>query len=185
MKRKSKPEILTSNKKSTSKKSGVTKVNFLNYIKTEWITGKRTTIGFKGNLDLYREFKPVSKALYGSTCRAFEFFMASLVTSSRQKVNFSLTTNPITIENIVIERNLRPRRKLELKEETPVPVNHEELELCKPETRLNKRFGRVVEQWSLHPDRKWRETWLVNAKGYPELENAKRVLELSQELEVV
>ncbi|GAG92702.1 unnamed protein product, partial [marine sediment metagenome] len=63
--------------------------------------------------------------------------MASLVTSARQKVNFSLTTNPITIENIVIERNLRPRRKLELKEEIPDPVNRKELELCKAEARLN------------------------------------------------
>jgi len=72
-----------------------------------------------------------------------------------------------------------------LKDEIISPVSREELNLCKAETHLNKRFGRVVEQWSLHPSKKWRETWLIQAKGYPEIENAKRVLELNQlELEV-
>lgn len=90
-----------------------TNVNFSDYIKSEWKSEKREVISFRGNSELYNEFKKVSKALYGSTCRAFEFYMASVVLATRQKVNFCHTQQPIQIGKIVIERNLRPRRVFE------------------------------------------------------------------------
>ena len=91
-----------------------TKVHFSNYIKSEWKDGERLPITIRINNKLYEEFKPISKALYGSTCNCVENLMAAIVLATRNKVHFSNTMNPIKIGKIVIERNLRPRRKMEI-----------------------------------------------------------------------
>ena len=100
-----------------SKQDSMTNVHFSEYVKTEWKDGKRLPMSIRINSELYKEFKQVSKALYGSTCRAVENFMAAVVFSAQQKVHFSNTQQPINIGQIVIERNLRPRRALEFTEE--------------------------------------------------------------------
>jgi len=98
--------------KKLSSKTSISNVNFCDYIKMEWKSDKRVVAGVRVNEELYKEFKSVSKQLYGSTCRAVEFFMASVVLSARNKVNFSHTQQPIQIGEINIMRNLRPRRSL-------------------------------------------------------------------------
>lgn len=179
-----------SKRKTSKSNDSFTNVNFSDYIKNEWKGENRVVKGIRVNSELYNEFKQVSKQLYGSTCRAVESYMASLVLSARQKVNFSSTQQPININKIVIERNLRPRRKLEITgqeliDEKVKQARREEQKLINEKLVLNERFGRVAEQWNLHPSKKWREIWLVHAKGYPELSNAQRVLELNQkELEL-
>lgn len=107
----------------------------------------REVVSFRANKELYSDFKPLAKALYGSTCRAFESFMASIVVIDHQKVNFSHTTlaNPISIENIVIERNLRPRRKLEVLEEETT----EEVKTVKTKRKLISREAPDYSGYSL------------------------------------
>jgi len=96
-----------------SKHDSITNVHFSEYMEMRWKDGKRLPISIRINNKLYEEFKPISKALYGSTCRAVENLMAAVVFSSNQKVHFSNTQQPIQIGQIVIERNLRPRRAFE------------------------------------------------------------------------
>jgi len=74
----------------------------------------RKTICFRGSKQLYNDFKPVSKSLFGSTCKAFETFMASILVCAESPANICNTTNAqIDIGKIVIERNLdRERRNL-------------------------------------------------------------------------
>jgi len=70
----------------------------------------REVISFRGDTGLYSTFKPIAKARFGSTCRAFESFMAAIVACENTGVNFG---NTVKIDSLHIERNLRPRRKLE------------------------------------------------------------------------
>jgi hypothetical protein len=62
------------------------------------------------------EFNKASKAFSGSTCSAIEYIMAAYVgVAKTQQINGvypTLTMNPITIGEIKIERNVRPRRNL-------------------------------------------------------------------------
>ena len=58
-------------------------------------------------------FNEASKAFSGSTCSAIEYIMAAYVGAYQQQIEGAyptLTTNPITIDKIVIERNLKERR---------------------------------------------------------------------------
>ena len=108
----------THTKEQNKAQDCTTNVNLLDYIKMEVKSDKRVVAGVRVNEDLYKEFKQVSKQLYGSTCRAVEFFMASVVLAARNKVNFSHTQQPIVFSNVVIERNIKTRRKLVVEEET-------------------------------------------------------------------
>lgn len=109
----------TKNKSISASDSSMTKDFFFDYVKKEWKSDKRVPATVRVNKKLYLEFKQVSKALYGSTCRAVEAFMAVTVLSARQKAFFSHTVSqpvPIHIGEIHIERNLRPRRSLPLQD---------------------------------------------------------------------
>ncbi len=84
----------------------------------EYLTGKREPISIRIDTGLYSAFKPLSKQVYGSTCHAIEVYMIGFVeTIQRGGVHFSNTIQPIKIDNIVIERNIRERRKLEVETE--------------------------------------------------------------------
>ena len=106
-------------KQKLSASDNKTKAHFFNYIKKEWNSEKRVSTSIRVNRELYLEFKKVSKALYGSTCRAVEAFMASTVLAAREKAFFCHTVSqpvPIQIGEIYIGRNLRPRRSLPLQD---------------------------------------------------------------------
>jgi hypothetical protein len=84
----------------------------------EYLTGIREPISIRIDTGLYSAFKPLSKRVYGSTCHAVEVYMIGFVeTIQRGGVHFSNTVQPIKIDNIVIERNIRERRKLEIETE--------------------------------------------------------------------
>jgi len=110
----------THTKPQNNNQDCISKVNLLDYIKMEWKSDKRVVASVRVNSDLYKEFKTVSKQLYGSTCRAGEFFMASVVLATRNKVNFSHTQQPIVFGHVTIERNIKTRRKLIVEEETEI-----------------------------------------------------------------
>lgn len=99
----------------------MTKVNFSEEAAYKYVNGVRATIGFKGDLGIYNRFKQLSKRVYGSTCKAFEIYMISFISAVENGVNFCNTVNPVNVEqHIVIERNLRARRKLEFTEDVEV-----------------------------------------------------------------
>lgn len=73
------------------------------------LSGVRKTFGFKCDTGLAEAFKPVAKRYFGSICRPLECFMIAVLALQKEQVNFGET---ITIENLNVERNLRPRRRL-------------------------------------------------------------------------
>lgn len=78
---------------------------------------RRVVVGIRVDEGLYSAFKPVAQSVFGSTCRAIEAFMATIVACSSEGVNFGKT---IEIGKLVIERNLRARRRLVVEEEVEV-----------------------------------------------------------------
>ena len=82
----------------------------------KYLSGKREPISIRIDTGLYSAFKPLSKRIYGSTCKAIEIYMIALIEAVETGVHFSDTDKPIQIGKIVIERKLRERRNLELEE---------------------------------------------------------------------
>ena len=74
----------------------------------------RVVMGVRVDSELKKRFSAVSKRVFGSTCNPIESFMATVISCAESGVNFGNTVN---IERIVIERNLRERRRLELDKE--------------------------------------------------------------------
>lgn len=89
-----------------------TKVHFSEKGAYKYVKGKREPISIRINRGLYSRFKPVAQRVFGSVCRAVEIYMVTIIETAETGVHFSNTEQPINIEKIVIERNLRPRRKL-------------------------------------------------------------------------
>jgi hypothetical protein len=69
---------------------------------------ERVVVGVRVDKELYLRFKSVSKRVFGSVCNPIESFMAAVVGLAESGVNPS---NTVRIGKIVIERNLRERRK--------------------------------------------------------------------------
>ena len=97
-----------------------TKVHFSETTAYKYMTGQREPITIRIDRGLYARFKPLAKRVYGSVCHAVEIYIITLIEAVENGVHFSNTNKPINIEKIVIERNLRSRRKLEIEEETEV-----------------------------------------------------------------
>lgn len=101
----------------TKQADSISKVHFSKSAAYKYVSGKREPITIRVDKGLYSAFKPLSKRIYGSTCKAIEIYMITLIEAAENGVHFSNTEKPINIEKIVIERNLRPRRNLEFVEE--------------------------------------------------------------------
>jgi|YelNatPaOPRAMG01_1025707.scaffolds.fasta_scaffold07009_7 hypothetical protein len=69
---------------------------------------ERVVVGIRVDKELYLRFKSVSKRVFGSVCNPIESFMAAVVGLAENGVNPS---NTVRIGRVVIERNLRERRK--------------------------------------------------------------------------
>lgn len=81
-------------------------------------SGRRVVVGIRCDEKLYAAFKPVARRVFGSVCNPIESFMASVIgLANTDNVNFG---NTVEIGKLVIERNLRSRRKLVVEEETEV-----------------------------------------------------------------
>jgi len=78
---------------------------------------RRIVVGIRVDEGLYSAFKPIAQGVFGSVCSPIEAFMASIVAAHGEGVNFGKT---IEIGKIVIERNLRARRRLVVEEEVEV-----------------------------------------------------------------
>jgi hypothetical protein len=103
----------TTNK--TAEDNSIANVHFSKYFEERWKEGKRRPISIRQNDKLYEDFKQVAQRLYGSVCRAIESFEAAVIIAAEQKVHLSNTVGqPINIQNVLVTRNLRSRRKLEV-----------------------------------------------------------------------
>jgi hypothetical protein len=89
-----------------TKKTNKTKQDSSTEVNTVF-SGPRVVFGARVSKKLKEQFVEVAKREYGSVCRLQEALMAAVLAVTPLKVNSSKT---ITIQKIVIERNLRPRR---------------------------------------------------------------------------
>ena len=175
----------TQNQKTNSPSSE--KVHFLESATNKYMSGVRKPISSRRDTGLYKRYKQVAKAVYGSVCRADELYMIALIETVEKGVHFSNTMNqPIQIEKIVIERNLRPRRALEVagEEETTKEVM-EQIREKQENVRLEGHYGEVRVQWAKLKDSA-RQYHLREAAKHKNLKNAKLLLDLvkSNTLEV-
>ncbi len=102
---KSIPDHIKPSTKNSAKQHSQTKVSY----PSKLYCGRRKVVGIRVDENLYNEFKPVAKRVFGSVCRPIEGFMASVVALDRMGANFG---NTIEVHEIKIERNLRARRGL-------------------------------------------------------------------------
>ena len=92
---------------------------------------ERVVVGIRCDKKLYATFKPLAEQFFGSVCRPIETFMATIIsTVHNNKLNKQVGVNPsltIDIGKLVIERNIRSRRRMVVEEEKEV-VEKVELE---------------------------------------------------------
>jgi len=100
--------------KQNSPTSSITNVNFSDYAACRYFANRRVVMGVRVDEGLAKRFKTLAKQVYGSVCRAVEVYMVNFIEAAERGVNFCYTSKPLKIEKVVIERNLRPRRKLEV-----------------------------------------------------------------------
>lgn len=106
-----------SQKTNTNKQDSITNVNFSDYAAKAYFANRRVVMGVRVDEGIAKRFKLLAKQCYGSVCRAIEVYMVNFIEATERGVNFCYTSKPINIDKIVIERNLRSRRKLEFEEE--------------------------------------------------------------------
>ena len=94
-----------------------TKVYFSKNAAARYFSNRRVVCSFRCDEGLWNEAKPVLKRTYGSICRGIEIYLTNFIEATQHGVYFSSTEKPLHIERVVIERNLRPRRKLEVDRE--------------------------------------------------------------------
>jgi len=96
-------------KETASGQNSVTDASALQKV----FSGVRKPIGVRVDTGLYSAVKPVLLAKYGSICRPIEAFLVAHLAIA---VDPASTSNTVKIENLWIQRNLRSRRKLAVKE---------------------------------------------------------------------
>lgn len=80
--------------------------------------GKRKVWSVRVDETLLKQAKPVLKAKFGSECRGVETWLAGLVATTKgEQLAGVYPSNTVEIGKLVIERNIRSRRKLVVEEE--------------------------------------------------------------------
>ena len=104
------------NKQNNSKQTNDsnTKVYFSDYQAVRYFANQRQVCSFRADSGIWRRYKQLARRVYGSICRGIEIYMVNFIEACERGVYFSNTEKPIKFEKVVIERNLRPRRKLEV-----------------------------------------------------------------------
>jgi hypothetical protein len=101
----------TNSQTQNNKPDSTTKVHFSGEGVPDYVSGVRKSTGVRIDTGVYTRFKPLSKRLFGSTCKAVETFMIGVVEVAEKGVHFSNTEQRINMEKIVIERNLSKERR--------------------------------------------------------------------------
>ena len=105
--------VLHKRKQQNSKHDSNTKVYFSDYQAVRYFANRRQVCSFRADSGVWKRYKQLARRVYGSICRGIEIYMVNFIEACERGVYFSNTEKPIKIEKVVIERNLRPRRKLE------------------------------------------------------------------------
>lgn len=132
------PKVSTGNKKRRRKKKQKSDASKTGVHPSKRLHGvgiwgnDRVTMTVRVDEGLKKAFIPFSKRVFGSVCLPIESFMAGLmgaVAAGEKNGVYPSSTVPLKLDvgKIVIERNLRPRRKLEFEEEV---VEREVLPRC-------------------------------------------------------
>jgi hypothetical protein len=89
-----------------------TKVHFSEKDAYKYMSGERKPISIRIDTGLYSVFKTVSKRVFGSTCKAIEVYMITLIETVESGVHFCNTNETrVIIEKLIIERNLGKERR--------------------------------------------------------------------------
>jgi len=89
-----------------------TKVHFSKKSAYKYMSGERKPISIRIDTGLYSVFKSVSKRVFGSTCKAVEVYMITLIETAENGVHFCNTDETrVVIEKLIIERNLSKERR--------------------------------------------------------------------------
>jgi hypothetical protein len=131
------------------------------------LNSARVTCSFKCERKLWKAFISYSQANYGSVCHLLEPILKIIVSS---EVYQSRTIKPIVIQNLNIERAVKRVRRYS-PDDSIETLEHEEFKVSvqrsREQVRLEKDdllFRRVMEQWEIHSDPKWREMWIQKAR---------------------
>ena len=139
----------------------------------------RVVMSVRVDGELKKRFKQAAKAKFGSTCNPIECFMAGVVGSYERDLQLGVNpSNTVSIGTIIIQRNLRERRKLVVERDVEVALTKEQFEEKTQLEKMDRKFEMVFDQWAEHVDEKWRQHWFSEAEKYPELESAKALLTL-------
>jgi len=100
----------TKHQKTTKKKTQKDSITTVNRHGVGLWGNERIVVGVRVDKELYKAFKSVAERVFGSVCNPIEAFMAAVLACQKEAVNFGQT---VSIDRIIIERNLRERRKLD------------------------------------------------------------------------
>ena len=64
----------------------------------------------------------------------------------------------------------------------PKELSIQELKTVSKQEKMAKKFSMVLDQWSTHPNEKWRNRWIAEAKTWKnKIQNAQLILELADD----
>jgi len=135
--------------------------------------GNRVVWSVRVDENLLAQAKPLLKAKFGSTCRGIEVWLAGLIATQKGSQLLGVyPSNTIEIGKLVIERNIRSRRKLVVEEEKEV-TEKVEVVTCgfcfKPAIGIYQDVKSGIEKYAceyhgntleVHP--KWRKVSVVS-----------------------
>jgi len=121
------PKRENNKKRAPSKLHSITGVNPVRSHGIGLWGNRRVVVGIRVDEGLYNAFKPVAKRVFGSVCNPLEAFMAAVLATAQSGVNFG---NTVEVGTIVIERNLRERRRLVVEKAKPITASEVKCDLC-------------------------------------------------------
>lgn len=126
------------NKKS--KQTTLSSITGVNPVRTHGFgvySGRRKVWSVRVDETLLKQAKPVLKAKFGSECRGVETWLAGLVATTKgEQLTGVYPSNAVEIGKLVIERNIRTRRKLIVEEEKEVTTTEtKKVEPCVTQKR--------------------------------------------------
>lgn len=114
----------TKAKTTKNKRDSITEVHKRPLKSALVFSGVRKPHGVRCDTGLYKVVKPILIARYGSVCRPWEAFLVAHLAAASDPVSLG---NTVVIERLRIERNVRPRRKLDWE---PYDIGFGDVDVC-------------------------------------------------------
>jgi hypothetical protein len=114
----------------------------------------RVVMGVRVDKLLKKRFTEVAKAKFGSTCCPIESFMAGVVGAYNSDLESGVNpSNTVEIGQIIIQRNIRERRKLVVEKEETEQVTEVKRVISKPQEKTTDWHGLSIEDLQKRYDR--------------------------------